>query len=319
MAKRKPLDQDGIDRILFEEEDLSDVEDASEVVIEADRVFDDIHDALTWQEEEEEYQPEVTQEEVEAALDDVEPQPSTSQGASPSLSLSEIRSTKRRRGPPRAAEGESLTKMPNEIYKAKDRVTVWHSEPNPRMPFISRSDDIVAGAPTISTERARTPAEVFALFINDPLLAEVCVHTVDKMTALREKFSRQDTPTLKDVTLMEMKAFIAVLIMAGPQRDNHLTTEEMFSQKLGCPFYRSVMSERRFSFLLRSLRFDDSATREERRKSDVFTPVRNLWNAVIRQCIGNYNPGPHVTVDEQLLAFRGRCRFRMYIANKQAK
>ena len=33
----------------------------------------------------------------------------------------------------------------------------------------------------------------------------------------------------------------------------------------------------------------------------------------------SYVPGPHITVDEQLLAFRGKCDFKMYIANKPAK
>lgn len=32
-----------------------------------------------------------------------------------------------------------------------------------------------------------------------------------------------------------------------------------------------------------------------------------------------YNPGPAVTVDERLVAFRGRCRFKQYIPNKPAK
>ena len=33
----------------------------------------------------------------------------------------------------------------------------------------------------------------------------------------------------------------------------------------------------------------------------------------------SYIPGPHITVDEQLIAFRGRCAFKMHIANKPAK
>lgn len=306
MARRSALKEEDIERALLEDDDLSDVGEDSEAVIEVDRVFDDLHDALTWEEE----QHEVPQEETEATDDD--PDDPTA-----SLSPSEVRSRKRRRGPLQP-NGEDLKQLPEKIYRGKDR-TVWHSKPNPAMPKFSRSDDITAGAPTTTTLVAQTVAELFGLFMTDPLLAEVCVHTAEKIDALREKVKRRDNPTFKDVSLMELKALLGVLIMSGARKDNQLSTEEMFSPALGCPFYRSVMSERRFCFLLRSLRFDGRATREERRKADVFAPMREFWNAVIRQCSGNYSPGPHVTVDEQLLAFKGRCGFRMFIPNKPAK
>lgn len=40
---------------------------------------------------------------------------------------------------------------------------------------------------------------------------------------------------------------------------------------------------------------------------------------LITQCRNNYSPGSNVTKDKQLLAFRGRFKFRMYIPNKPAK
>ncbi|XP_066937150.1 uncharacterized protein [Macrobrachium rosenbergii] len=321
MARRTYLEDEEIDRILFEEEDSSDVEDVEDVVIEADRVFDSLHDALTWQEEELEEQ---IPHELDDDLDDeerddlAEPTPSTSSTPSTPLSPSELRSRKRRRGPLQPAEGKELVEMPLAIYKGKDR-TVWHSKPNPSMPPIIRTDQVLPGAPTTHTLLAKTCEEIFSLFLSDPMLGEVCMHTCDKIQDLRIKFKKQENPTFKDVSLMELKALLGILIMAGARKDNHLNTDEMFSVQLGCPFYRSIMSERRFNFLIRALRFDDSATREERRKKDIFTPMRKLWDSVISKCRSNYSPGPHVTVDEQLLAFRGRCSFRMFIRNKPAK
>ena len=32
-----------------------------------------------------------------------------------------------------------------------------------------------------------------------------------------------------------------------------------------------------------------------------------------------YTPGPHMTVDEQLVCFRGKCPFRQYIPSKPDK
>ena len=60
--------------------------------------------------------------------------------------------------------------------------------------------------------------------------------------------------------------------------------------------------------------------RQDRRQTtDKFAHCRTLWEAVIANCKANYKAGPVVTIDEQLLAFRGRCNFRMYIPNKPAK
>ncbi|XP_066969991.1 piggyBac transposable element-derived protein 4-like [Macrobrachium rosenbergii] len=93
----------------------------------------------------------------------------------------------------------------------------------------------------------------------------------------------------------------------------------MFSSKCGPALYRAAMSERRFCFLLRCLRFDDLATREQRKENDKFAPIRKVWDLFIAQCKSGYTPGAHITIDEQLLGFRGRCPFRMYICNKPAR
>ncbi|XP_071201069.1 piggyBac transposable element-derived protein 4-like [Salvelinus alpinus] len=47
-------------------------------------------------------------------------------------------------------------------------------------------------------------------------------------------------------------------------------------------------------------------------------PVSNQLISSLKSSLF-YNPGPNVTVDEQLMAFRGRCPFRQYIPSKPAK
>ena len=211
-----------------------------------------------------------------------------------------------------------MKKLPDATYKAKDS-TKWYSEPNPRLPAIMPIDRFSNAGPTMNVFGCSSPVDVFKKFMPDIVLAEVVVHTNDKIVTLRNRHKRSDDPTFKNVSLMEFHAFLGILIMAGARKDNHLTTEEMFSRSLGCGFYRSVMSERRFSFIQRALRFDSLATREERVRDDKFAAIRSLWDQVIANCIANYEPSGNLTVDEELLALRGRCGFRMYIPNKPAK
>nr|CAH7750575.1 unnamed protein product [Callosobruchus chinensis] len=117
----------------------------------------------------------------------------------------------------------------------------------------------------------------------------------------------------------ELYALVGLLIFSGAQKDNHLNTREMFDSKISGSTYKATMSGERFDFLLHNLRFDDKATRAERKNLDRFAPIREIWDELISNCKSSYKPGSYVTIDEQLLAFRGRCPFRMYIPSKPAK
>ena len=76
------------------------------------------------------------------------------------------------------------------------------------------------------------------------------------------------------------------------------------------------MPKQRFLFLSTCLRFDDKSMRD---KSDKFSPIREIWDIFINNCSSNYKPHRDCTVDEQLLSFRGRCPFRIYMKSKPDK
>ena len=59
------------------------------------------------------------------------------------------------------------------------------------------------------------------------------------------------------------------------------------------------------------MRFNEA--RRARRSPDKFQPIRKvfeMWNDTL---LDTFVPGPYLIVEEQLLAFRGRCPFRQYI------
>lgn len=76
------------------------------------------------------------------------------------------------------------------------------------------------------------------------------------------------------------------------------------------------MSEKRFRFLVRCIRFDDINNRNERRE---LAPIREVFEYFIANFQNNFIASEYLTVDEQLLAFRGRCSFKQYIPSKPAK
>ncbi|EFN83004.1 PiggyBac transposable element-derived protein 4, partial [Harpegnathos saltator] len=116
--------------------------------------------------------------------------------------------------------------------------------------------------------------------------------------------------------IVEIKAVIGLFYYAGARKDSNVDVHDMWNKKHGLTVYRCTMSRNRFSFLCMCIRFDDKKTRN---KNDRFAPIRDIWNIFIENCRNCYNIGKKTTVDEQLLSFRGRCVFRMYIKAKPDK
>ena len=68
----------------------------------------------------------------------------------------------------------------------------------------------------------------------------------------------------------------------------------------------------------RILRFDNVETRQGRLARDKLAAVRLLIDGFVHHSRSSYVPGPSVTIDEQLYPWRGRCRYRQYMASKPA-
>ncbi|KAG5861670.1 hypothetical protein JTB14_008115 [Gonioctena quinquepunctata] len=79
------------------------------------------------------------------------------------------------------------------------------------------------------------------------------------------------------------------------------------------------MSSDRFVALTKCIRFDDMATRVERRAVDKLAPIRCIFDMFVENFKRKMYPGSHMTVDEQLLGFRDRAPFRVYMKSKPDK
>lgn len=114
--------------------------------------------------------------------------------------------------------------------------------------------------------------------------------------------------------------FFIIFLLLGAIKCGHRNARDLWKlDGVGVDIVSCVMSEKRFEFLLRYIRFDDIRGREERKKFDKITHVRWLFESFILQCKQSYSLSEFVTIDEKLQAFRGRCSFRQYIPSKPAK
>lgn len=115
---------------------------------------------------------------------------------------------------------------------------------------------------------------------------------------------------------IEIRAYIGILYYSGLWKSADVDVNRLWSTANGLTVYKCVFPRHRFTFLSTCLRFDN---KDEREEDDRFAPIRNLWNMFIENCKSNYSPSHECTVDEQLLSFRGRCKFRVYMKDKPDK
>lgn len=185
-----------------------------------------------------------------------------------------------------------------------------------------------ARGPTRMCRNIYDPLLCFNLFVTDDILSEIVRWTNEEISLKCRNKEAKDreagkevkfSATFRETSEIEVRALIGILTLCAAMKDNHLSTEELFDSSFSGTRYVAVMSRDRFDFLIRCLRMDDKSLRPTLRTIDPFIPVRKVWDMFIHQCIINYTPGPYLTIDEQLLGFRGRCPFRMYIPNKPNK
>lgn len=125
----------------------------------------------------------------------------------------------------------------------------------------------------------------------------------------------------KPVDKIEILAFIGLLITSGALHCRKESLSELWStsETYRRPIFTAGMSRDRFIQIYRFIRFDDKVTRQERKKRDKLAAIREVCDMFVTNCQESFSPYENITIDEQLVAFRGKCPFRQYIKSKPAK
>lgn len=204
-------------------------------------------------------------------------------------------------------------------WLGKDKKTWWQKE-MPNSAVRTRPQNIFRGraGPKGPALQAKTPSDFWELFIT-PGMVELLVEKTNLLISEKRQNYIQKCKA-RDTDIVEMKAFLGLILLAGTYHSNRMNLDDLWdTDGTGMEIFRSTMSLHRFRFLLCCIRFDDKATRPSRRLLDKLAPVRDLFEMFVENCLRNYSPSDFVTIDEMLMAFRGRCPFRQYFPNKPAK
>lgn len=162
------------------------------------------------------------------------------------------------------------------------------------------------------------PVSAFSLYFDNDILSEILFQTNNKIAQLQARYKTKKS-TISETSMSELKALMGLIILSAGLKDNHLSADILFDEAYSSSRYRATMSKERFHFLINALRFDEAGTREQRKKESSFAPILEIWNLFIKNCSTYFKPSAYITIDEQLVGFRGRCPFRMYLPNKPNK
>ncbi|KAJ4430073.1 hypothetical protein ANN_22282 [Periplaneta americana] len=152
-------------------------------------------------------------------------------------------------------------------------------------------------------------SESFKKFIT-PEIVNIIVHHTNEEASIRN---------LKHTNTEELYAFIGILILMGANNDIELPIDDLWGKVLGKNIYTATMSRIRFGELLSLIRFNDKQTRTERRKQDKFCPIREVFYKIDELFVKYYIPSAHLTIDEMLSLFRGRCPIKVFMKDKPGK
>lgn len=201
----------------------------------------------------------------------------------------------------------------------RDKTTKWfHDPPNPKVR--TKRQNIVIRLPGVKkcAKDAKTPLDCWSLFIPNETIVQIVYNTNIFLENLR--LTNKKKSEIQPTSVEEIQAMIGLLYLIGVHKASRLNLKELWATDGSAPdCFRAVMSMTRFYNLLSALKFDDINDRDDRKKLDNLAPIREFSENFIKPCQENYTPGAFLTIDEMQQAFRGRCKFRQYIANKPAR
>ena len=148
--------------------------------------------------------------------------------------------------------------------------------------------------------------DAFKIFYRPEIILQIVREMNRKARDVRRECRLSPNSVYKNFTSYEVEAGLAIMIRAGLDRDNFTDLLRLWDPVDSRPFYRVTMALNRFKFLLRCMRFDNYRNRPARQGNDRLAAIREVWETFNSNLPNIYIPNEALTVDEQLVGYRGK-------------
>lgn len=161
------------------------------------------------------------------------------------------------------------------------------------------------------------PIEVFSLIWSQDIMNLLHEKTNKYGQSLtvnnRPKRRNERFKTFRPISKKEIKQFLGLCLLGGQLKCR--STRKLFTLDplYYHPIFSSTMSGRRFEQIMRCL----NCSKDD--KNDSLGKISWLLEKIVKNSQSMFYPKESLSLDESLLLFRGRLRFRVYIKNKKTR
>lgn len=162
--------------------------------------------------------------------------------------------------------------------------------------------------------------DFFSAFVDDSLW-DLIVSETNRNAHQKLSDSPERLAKFSLVTRAELKAFIAIKIIMGIVRLPNLALYWSSDDFFGNQGIKRIMPKNRFTEINCYLNFNDSTQEPHRGAAgyDRLFKISPIISHVRSKCLQSFRPSQNISVDEGMIAYRGRISFRQYMPAKPTK
>lgn len=161
------------------------------------------------------------------------------------------------------------------------------------------------------------PVALYKLFFTDYILEMIVEETNKYATQCinnSSSSSRMHQKAWQSVTKDEVNTFIGILLIIGvvqlPEIRLNWSNNDMYENAR----IKNAMKRDRFLSILKFLHFVDNTTAIT---EDRLYKIRNIIETIVNSFKSSIRPGKNIVIDESMVPWRGRLRFRQYMPGKR--
>ncbi|KAM9331000.1 uncharacterized protein PAF06_019343 [Gastrophryne carolinensis] len=139
---------------------------------------------------------------------------------------------------------------------------------------------------------------------------------MDEMTSLKRLSRRQIATTSSNPQLCFLGLILLTGVVGKPLQKWYWTTNKL----LATPFFGTIMSECRFSLIMKNLHFTNNEEFDE--ATHPAPKLKKIWEVyqmILKNFQQSYVPDRDISIDESLMAYKGRLSWIQFIASKRAR